>query len=204
MAENTKSLAEIKRFLERKLEEIRREEEIIKTLLKMVDEALSSQSFVKASELSKKGITSAELEKIENMPSMAVKEPSISSTIKSEELEEPIQILTISSRMGEQLARMFVYHDRIVIKFTKTFHITTQPFQAFFVKKVLEGFKRKDDDLVAQGIKMPGETFDYQIVDENGVLKEVIIKNYGSKDNITEIKNTLRWTLNKMLQRENA
>lgn len=204
MAENTKSLAEIKRFLERKLEEIRREEEIIKTLLKMVDEALSSQSFVKASELPKKAITTVEMEKSEIETSMPVKEPSATTTIRSEKLEDPIQILTISSRLGEQLARMFVYHDRIVIKFTKTFHMTTQPFQAFFVRKVLEGFKRKDEDLVAQGIKIPGETFDYQIVDENGVLKEVIIKNYGSKDNITEIKNTLRWTLNKMLQRETA
>lgn len=204
MAENAESLAEIKRYLERKLEEVRREEEIVKTLLAIIDEALSSKSFVRASELPKKGVAEAELGKLGEERVLQVREAGRLSARTGEELEEPLQTLTISSRMGEELAKMFVYDDKIVIRFSRTFHLATQPFQAFFVRKVLEGFKRKDEDLVAQGVKMPGETFDYQIIEENGILKQVIIKNYGSKDNITEIKNTLRWTLNKMLQRESS
>ncbi len=190
MESGIKSLAEIKKYLEKRLEELQREEKLLREILKLVDSALSSQSFVKASELPKQ------------LAEEAREDAQKSEALEKTAEEEPSQIFTVSSRFGEQLARIFVYPKMLVIKFSRTFHTSTQPFQAFFVRKVLEGFKRKDEDLIVQGLKTPDEKFDYKIVEEDGVLKEIVIYNYGSKDNVVEIKNTLRWTLNKMLQRE--
>ncbi|MEZ0346031.1 MAG: hypothetical protein ABWK01_05740 [Infirmifilum sp.] len=186
MGEDAKKLAEIKEYLERRLDELRREQQYIEEVLKMVNQALSSASFIRASELVAKPQPA-----VEAKPAPVQKE-------KGALLEEA---LVTAASTGEHLARVFVYPDTVEIVFLKEMQASTPPFESFFVRKVLEGYKRKDEDLVAKGEKSPDEVFDYEVVDENGVLKKVVIRNYGDRKAVNEIKSTLRWTLNKMLSR---
>lgn len=199
MGEEARELAELKRFLEKRLEEVEQEAKMIRLLLKMVNESLSSQSFVRASQLQQPPqAQSAELS------------PAAAEGGKVEEqvsLEEASQVIPIVSRTGEALAKMYVFPDRIVIKTLRPFHSTTPPFRAFFLRKVLEGYRRRAEDLIAQGAIRPEEAFSYDVEeDEEGVIKEIVIRNYGrgggGPGDIKEIKNTLRWTLDKMVQRE--
>ncbi|ABL78153.1 hypothetical protein [Thermofilum pendens] len=188
MADSAKELAEVKSYLEKRLEELRREERLIESMLKLVDEALSSASFVKASEL----VAARQPEAAEARQAVA------RHTVEEKPTEESLVTATAS---GEHLARVLVYPSRVEIVFLKPLSSGTSPFQSFFVKKLLEGFKRQDEDLVARGEKSPDEVFDYRIEEEGGVLKRVVIENYGDKERVREIKSALRWTLNKMIQR---
>jgi hypothetical protein len=189
LGEDTKKLAEIKEFLERRLEELRHEEQLIEEMLNLVNQALSSASFIRASELVSR-------------PQPAVEQQRQSPPVqKGEAIEESVITATPT---GEHLARILVYPNIIEILFEKEFQSSTPPFESFFLRKVLEGFKRKAEDSVAKGEKAPDEIFDYEIIQDKGVLKKIIIRNYGDKKVINEIKSTLRWTLNKMLSRSSS
>lgn len=186
MASSTKELADLKSYLEKRLEELRQEEKILETMIKLVNEALGSASFVKASELVQRPPERAELEK------PAAKPPE----------EKPLEeALITATSTGEKLARVAVFPRRIEIVFLREFNINTSPFQNFFVRRLLEGFKRQDEDLIARGEKGPDEVIAYSIEEEGGTLRKVVIENYGDKDRVREIKSALRWTLNRMLEK---
>lgn len=192
MAEDARSLAELKKYLEERAESLERELRLVRTLIRLVDQSLSSQSFVRASELPPSPPERAE----------APPPPPPPPPRETVDLESATQVLPVTSRTGELLAKIYVFPDKLVIRPEKPFHSSTSPFNPFFVRKVLEGFKRKAEDLVAQGAIRPEEAFDYNVVEEDGVIKEIVIRNYGGPDNLREIRSTLRWTLNKMAQRE--
>lgn len=187
MGEEAKRLAELKQFLERRIEELRRELEALEEISRLVDAALSSASFVRASELAAR-------------PQPPPAQPQRRAEAPQPRQEAPLSEAVITSRQtGEKLARVVVYPSRIEIVFLREFSASTPPFESFFVRKVLEGFRKKDEDLIARGEKSPGEGFDYQIEEEGGVLKRIVITNYGDKSVVDEVKSTLRWTLEKMV-----
>lgn len=186
MASNTKELAELKSYLERKLEELRQEEKLLETMIKLVNEALGSSSFVKASEL------------VQKPPEKAEQEKHVAKTVKEKPIGESLITATFT---GEKLARILVYPNRIEIVFLRDFNINTSPFQNFFVRRLLEGFKRQDEDLISRGEKSPDEIFTYNIEEEGGTLKKITIENYGERDRAREIKSALRWTLNRMIEK---
>ncbi|UNQ72808.1 hypothetical protein [Infirmifilum sp. NZ] len=190
MSEEAKRLAEVKEYLERRLEELRREETLLEEALRLVNQALSSTSFMRASEL------------LQRTPQATAAEARPAATAGAKAGGTPLEeALITSATTGEQLAKVIVYPESIEIVFTKEFSAGTPPFESFFVRKVLEGYKRKDEDLVARGEKLPDEVFEYEIVEDKGLLRKIIIRNYGDKRVANEIKSTLRWTLNKMLAR---
>ena len=50
---------------------------------------------------------------------------------------------------------------------------------------------------------MEGEALNYRVEeDERGVLKELVIENYGDKQRLFELRGAIRWTLNKMYEKE--
>uniref|UniRef100_A0A7J3X925 Uncharacterized protein n=1 Tax=Thermofilum pendens TaxID=2269 RepID=A0A7J3X925_THEPE len=191
MGEEAKRLAELKQFLERRIEELRRELEALEEISRLVDAALSSASFVRASELAAR-------------PQAPPAQPQRKTEAPPRQ-EAPLSEAVVTSRStGEKLARVVVYPSRIEIVFLREFSASTPPFESFFVRKVLEGFKRRDEDLIVRGEKSPGEGFDYQIEEDGGVLRRILITNYGEKKVVDEIKSTLRWTLEKMVESERA
>ena len=191
MGEEAKRLAELKQFLERRIEELRRELEALEEISRLVDAALSSASFVRASELAAR-------------PQAPPAQPQRKTEAPPRQ-EAPLSEAVVTSRStGEKLARVVVYPSRIEIVFLREFSASTPPFESFFVRKVLEGFKRRDEDLIVRGEKSPSEGFDYQIEEDGGVLRRILITNYGEKKVVDEIKSTLRWTLEKMVESERA
>ena len=189
MGEEAKKLAELKQFLERRIEELRRELEALEEISRLVDAALSSASFVRASELAAR-------------PQAPPAQPQRKTEAPPRQ-EAPLSEAVVTSRStGEKLARVVVYPSRIEIVFLREFSASTPPFESFFVRKVLEGFKRRDEDLIVRGEKSPGEGFDYQIEEDGSILRRILITNYGDKKVVDEIKSTLRWTLEKMVESE--
>lgn len=183
MSEEARRLAEVKEYLERRLEELRREEQLLEEALRLVNQALSSASFVRASEL---------VQRVQQ----EAKTPPTEARPRAAPLEEA---LITASSSGEHLAKVLVYPDTIEVVFLREFSASTQPFESFFVRRVLEGYKRKDEDAISRGEKSPSEAFEYEIEEDKGVLRRIIIRNYGDRRVANELKSSLRWTLNKML-----
>lgn len=179
---SVKVMAEAKVYLEKRLEELSKEIEVIRLLLKIVNEALSQQSFVPASELQKP----IETEK-KSVP----------------EQGKLVESSVLTYRTGEELAVVEVYDSNsLVIKLTTELSASTQPLQAFLIKKLLEPYRKKDEERVIKGEIDEDKAFRYEIVEEDGLLKEIRIYNYGDRSRLLELKSAVRWTLSKMLEKE--
>ncbi len=174
-------LANTKSYLEKRIEELRKELLFLENLLEIVNENLSKKSFVTATQISEKEEKRREEEKTK--------------------LGEKLLEVNITSRTGEILAVLEAYEKMAIIKPVVNINVNIQPFRAFLVNRILEGFKRKDEERVMKGEIQKNEAFDYEIVTEDSNLKEIKIYNYRTKDRLFELRGAIRWTLSRMLEK---
>ncbi|MHA1770767.1 MAG: hypothetical protein ACTSYL_10110 [Candidatus Thorarchaeota archaeon] len=71
-------------------------------------------------------------------------------------------------------------------------------FARFFVERILGKFQQEDRHRVENGEITWEQAFDFNVSDEEGLLKKIVIKNYGSKARLEEIQRALRWALEKV------
>lgn len=173
--EDARILADLKKDLEEKIMKMEKELSSLKTLLKLVDEALSKISFMPASKL------------MEEEP--------------QQEVYEFEQIFPIKSKTGEDLGTIYVGKGIIKIVPKQDLSLKTPPFQSFFIERVLEEMKKKDEIAVEQKKKSPEEILEYEIKSEGDIIKEVIIKNVSEESRIREIRSSIRWTLERMMEK---
>lgn len=82
----------------------------------------------------------------------------------------------------------------------KNFNVNTPPFYPFLVERVLEKMREKDGELVRVGELAIEKMFNYDIISENDLIREIIIKNVN-EDRLRELKSSIRWTLEKMYEK---
>lgn len=80
-------------------------------------------------------------------------------------------------------------------------NLTTPPFQSFFLKRILEGMKEKDNERVSKGELNAHEIINYKIEDDNGTIRKITIGNYREKERLNEIINTASWVFTRMLEK---
>lgn len=71
-------------------------------------------------------------------------------------------------------------------------------FARFFVERILGQFQQEDRYRVENGELEWEQAFDFEVRAEEGVLQQIIIRNYREGDRLNEIQNTLRWALEKI------
>ncbi len=176
--EDVKNLAELKKDLEEKIMKIEKELTLLKTSLKLVDEALAKISFKPASKI---------IEESEEK-------------IPEEVFEEVFQI---KSKSGEDLGNIYVGKNMIKIVPRQDLGLTvkTSPFQSFFIERVLEKMKKKDEEDVIRKKKSPEEVIDYKVETDGDLIKEIIIRNISDETRIREIRSVVRWTFERMLEK---
>ena len=180
-----KTLANIKAYLEKRIEEVEEELRMLKTLVQIVDQVLSKESFVPAAEL-------------KSAPATLTPQ-----TPRQQIVEKPLAEWELISREGEHFGRMIVYRDRAVVKIDAELHSSTPPFRTFLVSRILEGYKKKDKRRIETGEIVEDEAFDYSIsVDEDDRLKEIVIYNYHDMRTLQELRGAIRWTLARMYEKE--
>ncbi|MFQ5920899.1 MAG: hypothetical protein ACE5JV_02660 [Nitrososphaerales archaeon] len=79
--------------------------------------------------------------------------------------------------------------------------ISTPPFQSFFLNRILEGMKGKDNERVERGELRTEEMINYKVEDENGVIKKIVVNNYREKERLNEVINTASWVFARMLEK---
>ncbi|MCS7097897.1 MAG: hypothetical protein NZ922_02835 [Candidatus Methanomethyliaceae archaeon] len=174
--EDARILADLKKDLEEKIMRMEKELSSLKVLLKLVDETLSKISFIPASKL------------------MEEEEP-------QQETYEFEQTFPIKSKTGEDLGTIYVGKGILKIVPKQDLSLKIPPFQSFFIERVLEEMKKKDEIAVEQKKKSPEEILEYEIKSEGDIIKEVIIRNVSEESRIREIRSSIRWTLERMMEK---
>lgn len=202
-----KNLADFKRELEERIIKTEKEMQYLKTSLKLVDEALATTSFKPASKLVEKPVPEPSPAYVEPRPRVEPKMPQ-PFTQKAAPLPQPPaaqdeQSFPIKSKMGEDLAVMYVGQSsvRIVPRRDLGFSPKTPPFQSFFVDRVLGEMRRKDEMAVDSGAKDPSLMIDHEVRLDGESIREIMIRNIDEEARLREIRSSIRWTLERMLEK---
>lgn len=194
--ELTRKLAELRTLLEERIRELETELELLKLCHRLVTEALSRRSFKTGLEVLR------EREAAATRPSEVTEE--VTEEIEKV-VEKPKAVRDVVGRkVGKVFAKAYIYENyvKIVPESEYEFRVDTPPFQAFFINKLLEDFRREDEENVKKGKLSPDKVLRYEVkTDEEGRIQEIVIHNYNDEFRLREIIRALGWTLEKMYLR---
>ncbi len=190
MAErNVQALLDLKSDLEEQLEETRATVERLESYLDAIDSIIGKGSFTTAaSAFAGKEAPSGTLEQME-------------STAKTEAEDEEFRTIEVMDKAGEKdLATIEVQGSTLDILPAEhaLYDIKKGAFARFFVERILGQFQQSDRKRVEDGEIDWEQAFDFEVHADDGILEEIIIRNYGDKSRLEEIQNTLRWALEKI------
>ena len=181
--ENIMKMANLRVILEKRIQDMEKELDGLRTLLEVIDKNLLKESF-KRPKISK--------------PNMIGKKQEIKETpMRIEKKGIPLKTIT-----GDLLAQIFTENNltRIMLAEDKEFEIDIPPFNSFFVERVLAKMQEKDKEEAKRGILDPEEIISFEIKQDKNVIREISIKNLRP-ERIRELKSSIRWTLEKMYDR---
>ncbi|MBS7654952.1 hypothetical protein KEJ50_00380 [Candidatus Bathyarchaeota archaeon] len=174
-----KKLAKLKAFLEKKINELNEEINNLKELMEIIDGYLAEKSFRK------------------------IEAPKL-----IEEAAAPPQVVSqkgtpIKTVDGVHLGDLIVEEKNLILNLDPyiKFDVNSPPLKAFLIAKVLEPMSRKDEEAVKSGKINERDAFSYNIEEEEGFVKRVLIKNFGDEKRLNELTNAIRWTLRRMYER---
>ena len=173
---NTRRLAELKSYLERRVAEHEEETRSLRSFLETVDNLLAEKSYRK------------------------VQLPTAMVEATTSQISPPQTIRTIS---GVLLADLIVEgHDiRIVPSQEIKFDANAPPLRSFLVGKVLEPLHVQDEEATRRQKLSPDQVLSYEIDKQGSFLKQIHVKNYGDERRLNELKNALRWTFRRMYEK---
>jgi hypothetical protein len=193
-SEKLKALVNFKKKLEKQIEELDAEMTDLTATLDAVNSILLEKGFKRGD--------------IKEVKAPAVEEPpAVHVTVKDEVTAEPRSlepesVISLKTMSDESLAIIYVDKDALHVMpdESKKFSVSTPPFQAFLVERVLAKMQDKDNELVRAGQLTPGKMFAYNIVSEGDLIREIILRNVD-EERLKELKSSIRWTLEKMYEK---
>lgn len=195
-AEKVKRLVSFKTKLEDRAQKLDSELKEVETMLETVNSLLLEKGF-KRLEIPKETLkteTTGQEEPVAVISERASYMPPTSSESVTE----------LKAAGGELLAELYVSENgdsvHIVPAGDKRFDVNTPPFTQFLIERILLKMQEKDNELSATGKINPDRVFSYEVIQENSILREIVIRNIDS-DRLREIKSSIRWTFEKMYEK---
>ena len=193
-SEKIKALVNLKKKLEKRIEELDVELKEVSATLEAVNYVLLEKGF-KRGDLKE---AKAPKEEVPIEVEVAVEEevPAIPRAA------EPESVIPLKTMEDEPLAIIYVDKEALHVlpDESKYFNVNTPPFQAFLVERVLAKMQTKDSELVRKGQLTPDKMFAYKITREGDLIREIVIRNVD-EDRLRELKSSIRWTLEKMYEK---
>jgi light-regulated signal transduction histidine kinase (bacteriophytochrome) len=79
---------------------------------------------------------------------------------------------------------------------------TTAPFRSFFLGRILDGMKVKDEEKARNLQINESESLTYTVEEnENNIIRKIRINNYREKERLNEIFNTCAWVFSRMIEK---
>jgi len=118
------------------------------------------------------------------------------SFVPASELQKQSEPQTVAPEImkdndGTELAKIYSENGVLRIVPSLTFNADETLFKSFLVNRVLEGLKSKKEDL------------SYDIITDNNNVKEIVVRNVSGRM-IQEIKNTTKWTLRRIKEKQGS
>jgi len=188
-AEEVRRLAETKAKIEKRIRRLEDEIEHLRSVLDVVNSTLAEKSFRRAEITPKPEVTKPP-------------PPTIEVTAAPPKVEYK-QVVPLKTATGTILAQMQIGDDSIRVTPAEgvTLNVTTPPFQAFLVSRILEPMQAKDKEAVGTGEIPPEKAFSFNVVQDDDIVREIVISNYRDPRRLQEIKTSLRWTFEKMYEK---
>jgi hypothetical protein len=182
--ERIKKLAEFRQRLEKRIEETSAELEGLLSLLEFTDAILLEKGFKRAE--------AAEPEK-----------PTTKNVVSAPSAIEYESVVPLKTVTGDLLGNLYTGKTslRVTLADNKKFNVNTPPFIQFLVERVLAKMQDKDHQAVASGELEPDKMFSFKILQDGDILKEIQVENI-SEDRLRELKSSIRWTLEKMYEKD--
>jgi hypothetical protein len=180
--QSTRKLADLKSFLERKIKQNEEELVSLQSYLEVVDTLLAERSFRKVE------IPTTQIEQIRSAASAP---PPGASTIP------------VMTNDGVRIASMLVEQGRLHVTPEPNVKLdaNSAPLRSFLVSKVLESMQAKDKEAAASGAIQPEAILSYSVEQDGGMLKTILVDNYGDERRLLELKNAIRWTFRRMYEK---
>jgi hypothetical protein len=193
-SEKLKTLVNFKKKLEKKIEELDSEMKDLTATLDVVNSVLLEKGFKRGD------IKEVKAPEEKEPPTVHVKVEEEKPT--EPRALEPESVLPLKTMSDEPLAIIYVKMDALHVlpDESKKFSVSTPPFQAFLVERVLAKMQDKDNELVRMGQLTADRKFTYSIVNEGNLIREIILRNVD-EDRLKELKSSIRWTLEKMYEK---
>ena len=169
----------IKEHLEQKAEECETELDLIRRNIAILDSIVKKSIFTRASDL-----------KVESklQPSVPLNSPPLDS--------RPI---TIDSRT---VAYAIVAPNelKIIIEDGVNLHSDIPPLKTFFVEHIIGDMRAKDQENVQNGSLNSGSVIECTINEDSSSMRDIIVKNYGNKERVDKIIDSVSWSLERMVE----
>jgi len=178
--EEIRRAADMKMWIEARIAEHEADIERLKQMLLIIDSILRQSSFKTAAEIAK---------------------PSVAEALTVESFSEVRPLKRVKD--GLLLGNAYISPDTVVIIPASDVRlmVDTPPFKSFFINRILEGMKAKDNEAVKEGKMAPNQVLSYTIEDDNGRLTKITIRNYGNQTRLNEIISTVTWSFTRMLEK---
>ncbi|WP_309493488.1 hypothetical protein [Candidatus Hecatella orcuttiae] len=114
-----------------------------------------------------------------------------------------VQAIPLVAASGVTLGTLYLGENeiRVIPSRDLEFNVNTPPFNQFLITKVLAGMVTKDREEAVAGAITPDEILTYRVMREGDILKELVIRNYREEKRAVTLKNSIRWTLEKMYEK---
>ena len=221
--EDIRRAAEVREWLIKEVTNKKEELNKLRDTLSIVDSLLKKTSFITASSLESPGTNLKDEIKTEyesnHKEEFQRRGPGLESNIKSTDADYDCHYdVNDNSNQSVETRALKRVKDNLLIsnaEYTSTYvkisladeislNINTPPFKSFFLNRILEGMKAKDNEKIQKGEIHDSEVIDFKIdSDQDGNLSSVTITNYREKERLNEIFNTATWVFSRMLEKGN-
>lgn len=187
--QETKRLLQFKETMEQRMAELEAEAADLRAAMAAIDKMIVAEGF---------RTPTAPKAAPQPKPRTETPQPTPQAeTLQPESYEEG---MSITSKDGTVLGRMNVEGKDLLFEPQPEYEFKTDipPFQSFLVERVLANMSSTDRERAANGEIDQSEILEYEVKEEDGVLKELHVRNYGGERRLREINSSLRWTFDKM------
>jgi hypothetical protein len=200
--ERMKSMIALKKRLEDQLEKLSAEVKEVQATLDTVNTILLEKGFKRGDIKEVPPLVPVPKEVVLPKPEPEPQKVVVTQTQPTQQHTEQESVIPLKTMAEDPLAIM--YFDKQTIHVlpdeSKNFSINTPPFTNFLVEKVFAKMQEKDKELVRLGQMSTDKMFSYNIVREQDLIREIVIKNVDD-DRIKELKSSIRWTFEKMFEK---
>lgn len=218
--DDIKNAAEIREWLTKQILEKQDEIEKIKITLSIIDAVLKNGSFKTAANLTTTTTTMPAAAKSNPLQTNKMEFGSANKSYKNHAVKRPtegrrnvvdyptaIEVKPIKRLKDNTLvAQVHISPDSVEIipEEMISISIETPPFRSFFLNRILQGMRNKDQEKIKQGYLSESEMINFEIITDevnSENIKKVIINNYRDKERVNEIFNTAAWVITRMLEK---